>query len=362
MSKTKIIATIGPASNSRELLIQICRKVDLVRLNLKHNSVEWHQNTINLIKEVSEEIGRDIKIIVDIPNSDMPIEVTGFDMIAASYIKKGTEISKLKKRAQTKGYPKTIIAKIETKGAVDNLEDIILAADGIMVARGDLGRAIEPELVNIWQKRIIEVARARVKPVIVATEMLMSMCQNLTPTRAEVSDVANAIFDGADCLMLSNETAIGQYPVESAQTLRRIATANEQSQYERRLEPITTSLMTTFLKAAADILNHKEIAGAIVFSKSGASALTLSGFRPPTPIIGISNNPEALAIMSLARGLSPVFWDTDSKQGFSLGNPFFLQLLKEKHLEHNKEYLVIHGHNWLETGTISNMSLVRFNS
>jgi pyruvate kinase len=362
MSKTKIIATIGPASNSPELLNQICKEIDLVRLNLKHNSAKWHQDTINLIKEVGKDIGKDIKIIVDIPNSDMPLEVTGFDMIAASYIKKGVEVSRLKERAKVKGYSKTIIAKIETKEAVDNMEDISLVADGIMVARGDLGRAVEPELVNIWQKKIIEVARGRAKPVIVATEMLMSMCQNIVPTRAEVSDVANAIFDGADCLMLSNETAIGQYPVESAQTLRRIANANEQSQYERKLAPKTTSLSTTFLGAAAEVLDHSEIAGAIVFSKSGTSALTLSGFRPPTPIIGISNNQEALAIMSLARGVSPVFWDTDSKLGFNISDPFFLQLLSEKHLEHNKEYLVVHGNNWLETGTISNMSLVRFNS
>jgi len=182
-----------------------------------------------------------------------------------------------------------IIAKIEKPEAIEELEAILEAADGVMVARGDLGVEMAPELVPVLQKRIIQCANALGKPVITATQMLESMIRAPRPTRAEASDVANAIFDSTDAVMLSGETAVGQYPLEAVQMMTRIAEAAESVKRHRHPEE-TVPLSTAAAIADAAVHAAEDIQAAclVVFTISGATARLLAQRRPPCPIHAFS--------------------------------------------------------------------------
>ncbi|MFA6170575.1 MAG: pyruvate kinase [Candidatus Margulisiibacteriota bacterium] len=229
----------------------------------------------------------------------------GADFFALSFVRKQTDILELKKLLKKSGIP--VIAKIEKPEAIENLESIIAVADGVMVARGDLGVELSLEKVPIIQKDIIELCRLFEKPVIVATQMLESMIKEPNPTRAEVSDVANAIFDGTDAVMLSAETSIGRYPAETVEMMARIA-----EEAETRLKSFATDItlenkIDTAVAHAAGILAKVMNAKAIVtFTETGSTALRVSKQRPEMPILGVVTNDRAFRRLALYFGVRSI--------------------------------------------------------
>src|SRR6185436_7282813 len=213
----------------------------------------------------------------------------GVDYIALSFVRRADDIRLVREICQEWGQPTPIIAKIETPDAVENLESVIAASDGVMVARGDLGVEFPPERVPVIQRQILLVARRVRRPVIVATEMLQSMTKNTRPTRAEASDVANAVYSGADALMLSGETASGDYPVLAATMMSRIALEAETSAFYDGNPPYVAGRATNVPEAIArGACNTAREIGAkylVAFTQSGSSALHLSLARGPVPII-----------------------------------------------------------------------------
>ncbi|MBE0429983.1 MAG: pyruvate kinase [Thermoleophilia bacterium] len=234
----------------------------------------------------------------------------GVDFVALSFVRSARDVEELRDliRRRTDRPVKTI-AKIEKQEAVRDISAIIEAADAVMIARGDLGVEIGPERVPYWQKEIIRRCIIASKPVITATEMLESMIERPVPTRAEASDVANAVYDGTDALMLSGETAVGKYPVKSVGTMHRIAGTVESSM----LEDVTPRIpaagsMTGAISAAACELADTLGASALVTpTSSGTTALKVSRHRPRAPILAISSDMDVVRQLSLSWGVLPLF-------------------------------------------------------
>ncbi|MBO3725758.1 pyruvate kinase [Actinomyces bowdenii] len=214
----------------------------------------------------------------------------GADFIALSFVRNADDIKDVHEIMDEVGVRIPVIAKIEKPQAVENLFDIVSAFDGIMVARGDLGVEMPLEAVPLVQKRAIELARRQAKPVIVATQVLESMIQNPRPTRAEASDCANAILDGADAVMLSGETSVGAYPIEAVRTMARIIENVEENGGERIAElgsyPQTRGGALT--RAAAEMGEQLDIAYLVTFTQSGDTARRLSRLRSPIPLLAFT--------------------------------------------------------------------------
>lgn len=228
----------------------------------------------------------------------------GADLIGLSFVRSAADVRHLKQRLQALGAPLPVVAKIEKPEALEDLEGILDAADGVMVARGDLGVELALEKVPAAQKRIIREARRRARFAITATQMLESMVENPHPTRAEVSDVANAIYDGTDAVMLSAETSIGRHPVEAVEMMARIAAEAERDPARERPPgegPPPDSDARVVAEAAIRAVRAACGAAIAVFTVSGSTARILAAHRPPVPIYGFT--PDA----GLARQLAPVF-------------------------------------------------------
>jgi pyruvate kinase len=230
------------------------------------------------------------------------------DLIALSFIREANDVLKVRNFIKRKGTSPALIAKIERREALDNLDEILEVADGAMVARGDLGVEIPIQRVPLVQKEIIQKCNRLGKPVIVATQMLESMVHSIRPTRAEVTDVANAIFDGADALMLSEETAIGNYPVESLSMMVQIALETEAAlPYEdllagkgKDLEPQTDDAISYAACHAA----HQLCAAAIIaFTSSGSTARRVAKYRPGVPILALTPNNSTQRQLSISWGV-----------------------------------------------------------
>ncbi|MGE5221485.1 MAG: pyruvate kinase [Omnitrophica WOR_2 bacterium] len=238
----------------------------------------------------------------------------GVDAIAMSFVKNAGDISRVR-NAITRMAPERenipIIAKLERPEALENLEEIIDIADGVMVARGDLGVEMSPEVVPIAQKRIIESANRHAKVVITATQMLESMIHNPRPTRAEASDVANAIFDGTDAVMLSGETASGEYPVKAVEMMDAIVREAEANMEDwghwKGNEPSNTEQDDTYFmtRAACELAYDRNVAAVAIFTKSGRTALLMSKTRPKVPILGFTPDPYTYRRMNLYWGARP---------------------------------------------------------
>lgn len=234
------------------------------------------------------------------------------DWIALSFVRRPEDVWQLKElicQLSPTEHPTPVIAKIEKPEAVTNIEGIIAAADGVMVARGDLGIETSPEAVPMMQKMIIAKCNQAGVPVITATQMLDSMIRNPRPTRAEASDVANAILDGSDAIMLSGETAIGKYPVAAVRTMIRIAEEAEQGLALPRARPFPTEDCTVteaVCYAATDIVHVLRAAAIIAPTVSGTTARTMSHFRPPCPIIAVTPDPTVQRQLALYWGVRPL--------------------------------------------------------
>lgn len=414
MRKTKIVATLGPATDSVDKIYDlIMAGVDVTRINLSHGDRASIERAINLVKEAREKAGKPTAIMLDnrgpeirvceiegalqliarqtltltgdntfhstnrigcnytgiaedvsvgekillddgkiilivdkiekddiictvqnsgklssrkrvaLPESivnlpalsDKDVEdiifgvEQGVDFIAASFIRKAEDVWDVRKLIEEHGGNLAIISKIENQQGVDNVQEILEVSDGMMVARGDLGVELPAEQVPIIQKKIIRMANEAGKPVITATQMLESMITSPSPTRAEASDVTNAIFDGTDAVMLSAETAVGQYPVEAVQFLVRCADSAEAAMdYQAlladglryRKKTITDSISYACCATAQD-LGAQAI---ITSTTSGSTARMVSRYRPGTPIIAVSTNESKLRQLQLVRGVT----------------------------------------------------------
>lgn len=419
MKKTKIVATIGPASDSEEMLRELfSHGVDVCRLNFSHGTHEEHQERIDRIKKVREEMNLPIAIMLDtrgpeirvktfenkmevslkpgdiftlttdevignrervsvtykelpkdlevgnmvliddglvelevieindteiickalnygvikdrkginIPNvkinlpalTESDIEDIKFgikndvDFIAASFIRKGEDVINIRRvLEENDSFDINLISKIENREGIDNMKAIIDASDGIMVARGDMGVEIEAESVPIVQKEMIKMCVEASKPVITATQMLDSMMRNPRPTRAEVTDVANAIYDGSSAVMLSGETASGKYPVESVEMMRKIALKTEETlKYEEILREKSSEVSNTttnsIAKSTCFIARELEAKAIITATSSGYTSRAISKFKPETKIIAATPNEKVRRQLNLEWGVYSV--------------------------------------------------------
>ncbi len=417
MRKTKIICTIGPASENEETLTQMCLAgMNVARLNFSHGTHEEHAKKIELIKHVRQKLGLPIAIMldtkgpeyrvktfasgkVDIPdgatftfttdevegdetrvsvnyknlNKDLkpgdtvtvnngmvmfevqeiqgsdiickclvggqlsnrksmsfPKKVMsgpylseqdksdilfgieqGVDFIAASFVSTKQDVLDIQALLDANGGSDIeIVAKIENQSGVDNVEDICSACGGIMIARGDLGVEIPYVEVPAVQKKLTRKCRMMGKRVITATEMLESMIQNPRPTRAEISDVANAVYDGTSCVMLSGESAAGKYPVEAVKAMAQIAEYTEHhTDYKRRFlstEYVGKNNLDCISHAVCSMAIDVNAKGIVVCSVSGKTAMLVSRFRTPVNIIGMTTDRKIWRRLSMSWGVTPV--------------------------------------------------------
>ena len=420
--KTKIICTIGPASESEEVLAAMMDAgMDVARLNFSHGTYEDHTKKIELIRRLRTEkkrpvallldtkgpevrlgtfkngktelktgeiftlcqyetegdekhvsvtytdLWRDIsdgtRILIDDGNLELSVvrfddreivcrvlhggmvsnrkgvNVPGvqlsmpflsdkdrsdikfgvdndFDFIAASFTQCADDILSIRRELEKYGCVKDIriIAKIENAAGVENMDEILTAADGIMVARGDMGVEIPMEEIPVIQKKLISKCYNSGKQVITATQMLESMTHNPRPTRAEITDVANAIYDGTSAIMLSGETAAGQYPVEAVATMAKIARRTEsdidyRKQFTERKPEGFTDVTSAISHATCTTAHDLKAAAIITVTKSGSTARMISKYRPDTPIIGCATTEKVCRHMNLSWGITPLLID-----------------------------------------------------
>ncbi len=271
-----------------------------VKVRVENDGILLKRKGINL---PDTDFGGDILTEKDMKDIDFGID-KDFDYVALSFVQRASDVVKLRQILDERGSTAKIIVKVETRSAIEdeNLEDIIEATDVVMVARGDLAFETSPEIVPIVQRRILQLAKKHDKISIVATQVLLSMVDSPEPTRAEVSDIANAVIQGADCLMLSEETAMGQYPLEVIKTMKRVIL------YTQEHEPVSPVLyrqenrtQQDSISSAAVTLAHQVGAKVIIVeTKTGACALSVASHRPGMAIISVtsvSRTAQQLAIL-----------------------------------------------------------------
>ncbi|WP_156724011.1 pyruvate kinase [Streptomyces apocyni] len=232
----------------------------------------------------------------------------GADIIALSFVRSGRDAADVHRVMKEEGRRVPVIAKIEKPQAVEHIDDIVAAFDGIMIARGDLGVEMPLEDVPIVQKRAIKLAKRNAKPVIVATQMLDSMIDNSRPTRAEASDVANAVIDGTDAVMLSGETSIGKYPIETVRTMARIVESAEEDILAKGLPPLTErnkprTQAGAVARAAAEIGDFLGAKFLVAFTQSGDTVKRLSRYRSPIPLLAFTPDPATRSQLNLTWGV-----------------------------------------------------------
>ncbi len=289
------------------------------------------------------------------------------DFIALSFVRRREDVDAL--RAIVAGYEArpAIVAKIEKPEALDNSLDIIDAADAIMIARGDLGVELQPEQVPLAQHQLIRLARHRDRPVIVATQMLESMIVNARPTRAEVTDVSNAVASGADAVMLSGETAVGEHPIEAVAMMSRIARQTESYQFHMRPAggrahaagaPGHVSFGDAIANAAAQLVAETGARAVVVLSMQGVTAATLSAARPDAPIVAMSRDPAVCRRMNLLWGALPV---VDAGAGTDNPNLVARRVVLRLGIAEPGQYIVLvrgfHAEPELNTPTVTLMTV-----
>ena len=281
------------------------------------------------------------------------------EWVALSFVRTADEIKLLKELIRLKNGVSKVIAKIEKPEALTNIDAIIKAADGIMIARGDLGVEIPMEEVPAWQKRIIKKCNQAGKPVIVATQVMESMIQNPRPTRAEANDVANALVDGADAAMLSGETSVGKYPVRvvaSMDKILRSVEGDDESIYYRNMdsipeeaEPLSTSIIVTACKLAEET-DAKAI---LAMTRSGYTAIQISRCRPRAQIFAFTSNKSLLTTLSLIWGIRAFHYDKTVSTDDTIQDVH--EILKEKNLVEPGDVLINTGSMPLHEHGLTNM-------
>jgi len=235
----------------------------------------------------------------------------GIDFVALSFVRSAAEVRLVRDICEAWGRPTPVVAKLETPQAIEHLEPIILASDAVMVARGDLGVEFPPEHVPVIQRKILGLARHHQRPAIVATEMMQSMVTAQRPTRAEASDVATAVFDGADAVMLSGETAMGKHPGLVVRMMHRIVLEAEQSAFYKpsstKVIADRTRIAESVARGACEIATSVGAKVLVAFTESGTTARFASGARPASAIIGLSPNVKTLRQMCLLWGIVPLY-------------------------------------------------------
>ena len=418
--KTKIVCTIGPASESQEVMRQMIEAgMNIARLNFSHGDFPAHEKIIENLRAASKSVGRRIAIMADLAGPKMrigtispePVELRpndnftlttdditgsksrvsvsfagltrsvtpgdtlflndgyiqlevaqvagndvictvrvggelrsrkglnlpgidlgigaftkrdreclqfalekGVDAVSQSFVERADDIRRVRQAASELGHQPFIIAKIERSGALNNIIEILEAADGIMIARGDLGVEVPIEQIAMLQKRLMRLANMRAKPVITATQMMESMTENRRPTRAEATDVANAVLDGTDCVMLSGESAMGKYPVDAVSMLAKIATAVEQYRPMIKAEEMFKGIdLKGILRPEHLIalgveacLAHITPAAVFVPTMSGATARSVARFRLPVWTVATSSSEATCNQLQFSSGVYPV--------------------------------------------------------
>jgi pyruvate kinase len=289
--------------------------VDDGKLRLRVLKVEGPDVTtrVEVGGKVSDHKGLNLPgVAVSVPAlSDKDIEDlrwalrTSVDFIALSFVRSAADVDDVRRIMHEEGVLLPVIAKIEKPEAIDNLDEVVEAFDAFMVARGDLGVECPLEDVPFLQKRVIDKARRNAKPVIVATQMLESMIDNPRPTRAEASDVANAVLDGADAVMLSGETSVGEYPIETVETMARIITSTEDHELAKMAaidwQPLTRG--GVIAKAAAEVADRINASYVVAFTQSGDSARRMSRYRGRVPLLAFTPVARVRSQLSLTWGV-----------------------------------------------------------
>lgn len=253
----------------------------------------------------------------------------GVDWVALSFVRNPSDMREIKELIARHGYSTPVVAKIEKFEAIDQIDDILLLCDGVMVARGDLGVEMPAEEVPLLQKELIRKANSLGIPVITATQMLDSMVSCPRPTRAEVSDVANAILDGTDAVMLSNESAVGDFPVEAVATMATIARRIERDYPQRVIDSrMASTIPNAICQAVSTIARNLNAAAILPLTEGGATARNVSKFRPSTPILAITGEERVARQLQLSWGVSPLLVkDQNSSTGtFSIAMGLARQL------------------------------------
>ena len=266
------------------------------------------------------------------------------DWIALSFVRSAKDILELKNLIKDSGYKTKVIAKIEKPQAIKNIDDIITESDGLMVARGDLGVEVPMETVPIIQKKIVDKCNLACKPVIIATQMLESMITSKTPTRAESNDVANAVLDGTDAVMLSAESATGKYPLLAVESMSRIINSVEKTsnmiyykfeKFKKLRNKLSESLITTACRLSKQI-NAKAI---VTMTKSGYSAYRVSGSRPKARIYIVTNEKKIGNEVNLVWGIRSIYYNKTENIDSTLENIEKI-LLENKHLDKGDKYII----------------------
>jgi pyruvate kinase len=249
-----------------------------------------------------------IRALTDKDRQDLSFGLQqGVDWVALSFVRNPSDMQEIRELIASQGHSTPVIAKIEKFEAIDQIDAILPLCDGVMVARGDLGVEMPAEEVPLLQKELIRKANTLGIPIITATQMLDSMASCPRPTRAEVSDVANAILDGTDAVMLSNETAVGDYPVEAVATMARIARRIERDYPRRAVDShMASTIPNAISQAVSTIARQLQAAAILPLTKSGATARNVSKFRPSTPILAITNEVRVARHLQLVWGVNPL--------------------------------------------------------
>lgn len=463
--KTKIIATVGPASETSEVIEKmILEGTNIFRFNLKHNDFEWHKKVVELVRKIAKKNKIKVGIMIDfqgpetrletkdgnqieleegetfwlndrltsnpkvirvnpgvsinylkrgetffIDDGNLEAKVVGMDnngkkavvisgsiiknkkslniiseelelpllaqkdkeslarldeinpdFVALSFVRSKKDIEILRALLDKIDPDVKIIAKIENLRAIKNIEEIVEKSDGIMIARGDLGIEIPIRELAFWQKRIIDLCRLKNKPVIVATQMLLSMVSKDRPTRAEATDVSNAVFDGTDALMLSEETSIGINPTKVIKEMSNIAIFSENSNMCKELQIDPENSTEVLADAAVKIIkNNKDlkIGAVVIFTQSGNTARIFSKYRINLPILAVTDNKETAKGLLMSYGVSP-YIKKFNKTSFKMPKRMIEKWEKLQLISAGDTLLVIHGNNWMESGSTSDISLV----
>lgn len=292
-------------------------KAGVVYARAENDGILTKRKGINL---PDTDFGGDIITLKD--KKDLAYSSTrDIDYVALSFVQSAGDIKQLRSMLDNLGSKAKIIAKIETKKAIDNLDEIILESDAVMIARGDLAVETSPESVPITQRKIIELGKKYARPTIVATHLLASMTDEPEPTRAEVSDVATAVILGADAIMLSDETAAGQYPLESIEVMKRVVNYTE----KHTAEPIMTDFAHVNLtkvqaipKAVIALAREMGAVAVVAETKSGATAIQVSSHRPNFPIIAVTSSKRVAQQMAIVYGTKSYVRPDDKMQAAKL--------------------------------------------